>query len=48
MKYIIEKGNGNPKIMQRDEDGTYRVIGFGAGAESLGDLMVLVQEANDR
>ena len=46
MKYIIEIGNGNPKILEQKEDGTFAVIGLGAGENNLDPVKELVRLAN--
>lgn len=46
-KYIVQarKGN-NPAIMQLQEDGYYEQIAYGAGEDSLTELLELVKLAN--
>ena len=44
--FIIEVGNSNPKIMKRNNDGTYSVIGFAAGDTNLDEIIRLVDAAN--
>lgn len=47
MEYIVEVTNGNPRILQRQTNGTYEVITHGAGEKTVDDLLTLVERAND-
>ena len=46
MEYIVEVNNSNPRIMKRNDDGTYFIIGFAAGDNNLKNIVDLVNRAN--
>jgi hypothetical protein len=46
MKYVVVTRNGNPQILQLQEDGTYTVIAFASGENNLSEVMGMVQLAN--
>lgn len=45
--YVVEETNGNPRILQQQNNGTYVVITHGAGEKTTDDLVRLVGFAND-
>lgn len=46
MDYIVEVNNSNPRIMKRNDDGTYFIIGFATGENNLKNIIELVNAAN--
>ena len=46
MRYVVERSNGNPKILAKDSDGLFFVIAYGAGDDRIPDLVELVRLAN--
>lgn len=44
--YVVEETNGNPRILQQQNNGTYVVITHGAGEKTTDDLVQLVIYAN--
>lgn len=46
-QYVIEESNGNPRILQRQSNGTYTVLTHGAGEKTVDDLIVMVNLANE-
>lgn len=44
--YVVEETNGNPRILQQQNNGTYVVITHGAGEKTTDDLVRLVGFAN--
>lgn len=47
MRYIIEKGTGNSRILAQQEDGTYQQIAQLFGDEGLQQGVDLVNRANN-
>lgn len=46
-KYIVEQGGGNPRVLQRTEEGTYKALTHGAGESTIPDLIEMARLAND-
>lgn len=45
-KYVVERGNGTHKILERQNDGTYIVIGLSAGDDKLANVVAMTTLAN--
>lgn len=46
-EYIVEsRGDNNPAIMKRADDGSYEKIAFGAGFDLLPEMLTIVRLAN--